>query len=180
MMQEDPTKRLSDSLVKRALQFFRKDYLTVARYNIKAWQAWLAICLVAGLIGGILLVLNRTGDTGEFEAGRAESEPHAVSREEVPSIFGTPVSNGVNPFLGAAPVREGCDRYVTPETQDACQQAQAIRDHNPSLCESITTASVFVSRDACLNLLARETHNPSLCGRITSPVIKENCTRTVK
>lgn len=54
--------------VNRALESLKKEYVLVGKTRVKAWYAWLVIGLAVGIITGIALVANRTG---EVEKGRA-------------------------------------------------------------------------------------------------------------
>lgn len=61
---EKPT----NHLVERAINALKKEYVVVGKTHVRAWHAWLALGLVAGVVSGIFLVASRSG---EFEATKA-------------------------------------------------------------------------------------------------------------
>ncbi len=71
-------------LVSNALGALQKEYMMVGRTRVRAWDAWLVIGLMIGILAGILFVANRSG---EFEKGEA-----IVTQAGPVSVFLDPAS----------------------------------------------------------------------------------------
>ena len=71
MIQRDPLEAgKSERAIDRVLSGLKKEYVLVGKTRVKAWHAWLALGLAAGIAAGIILVANRSG---ELEPGKAAS-----------------------------------------------------------------------------------------------------------
>src|SRR3989344_1718099 len=56
------TKSAKEDFVERALSVLKKEYIVVGKTRVRSWHAWLFLGVVACLIGGIILVANRSGE----------------------------------------------------------------------------------------------------------------------
>ncbi|MBU6414829.1 fibronectin type III domain-containing protein [Patescibacteria group bacterium] len=67
----------ADRLVARALQALQKEYVLVGKTHVRAWHAWLGVGVLAGLLIGVVLVANRSGEFQPSEASRVRLYPPA-------------------------------------------------------------------------------------------------------
>jgi len=65
-----------DRTVDRILGSLKKEYVIMGSTHVKAWQAWLVIGLLAGVVAGVLFVANRQGEVSESRAaGTTDATP---------------------------------------------------------------------------------------------------------
>lgn len=76
--QDEPQNQASSSApdssveghVDRVMRALRRDFIVVGKGRVRSWTAWLLIGMVAGLVGGVIGVANRSG---EFTTSFAQS-----------------------------------------------------------------------------------------------------------
>lgn len=52
----------------RALSSLKREYTFIGKRHIKAWQAWLAVGVLAGIVGATFFIANRSGEFSPSEA----------------------------------------------------------------------------------------------------------------
>lgn len=71
--------------IEKTLASLKRDYVAVSARRIKPWQAWLAVGVLAGVLGGIMFVANREG---LLEGIFASGTPNAILGYRISSIGG--------------------------------------------------------------------------------------------
>ncbi|OGY99909.1 MAG: hypothetical protein A3C11_03230 [Candidatus Sungbacteria bacterium RIFCSPHIGHO2_02_FULL_49_12] len=61
-------KRSVEQLVSRLFERLNEDFVVIGRTHIRSWHAWLVIGLCVGVVVGILLVANNSGEFGRSNA----------------------------------------------------------------------------------------------------------------
>ena len=64
-----------EDIAVRSLRALKKKFVVLAGDQILPWQAWLAIGIAVGLVGGTVAVTNRSGEVGRTRAAAVGQEP---------------------------------------------------------------------------------------------------------
>ena len=89
-----------DRTIDRILALLRKEYVIMGSTHVKAWRAWLLVGLAAGILIGIILVANRSG---EFEPTKAVDTNQGISVElHFPPYYGDFLRHPQKFFSGRA------------------------------------------------------------------------------
>lgn len=97
MNMEEQRKRIN-GLTGKALEALQKEFLVIGKRHIKVWHAWLALGVVAGIVGGVLLVANRSG---KFEKIMAQQFSLEDTLEDTIEVY---ISNTPSNILSANPI----------------------------------------------------------------------------